>query len=106
MINAIVMMLVLGALLGCLLGISSIAFVVEVDEREEVVLGMLPGYNCGACGYPGCAGLARALVDNNINYVNCKPAKPEVRQEIAEYLSTNVDPNDGLIHIVTADKAN
>lgn len=106
MINAIVMMVILGALLGCILGVSSIAFVVETDEREEVVLEMLPGYNCGACGFPGCSGLARALVDNKIDYVNCKPAKPEQRQQIADYLSTTIDPNDNQIHIVTAEKVN
>ena len=36
-----------GLFLGIFLGIASIVFKVDVDEREEAVLGVLPGNNCG-----------------------------------------------------------
>ena len=40
-----------GLFLGIFLGIASIVFKVDVDEREEAVLGVLPGNNCGGrCG--------------------------------------------------------
>ena len=50
-----------GLFLGIFLGIASIVFKVDVDEREEAVLGVLPGNNCGGCGFPGCSGLAAAI---------------------------------------------
>ena len=50
MITAIIMMFVVGAVLGLILGIASNVFKVEVDERVEKVTAMLPGYNCGSCG--------------------------------------------------------
>ena len=50
-----------GLLIGVFLGISGKAFAVEVDEREEAILGVLPGNNCGGCGYAGCSGLAAAI---------------------------------------------
>ena len=50
-----------GLFLGLFLGVASIVFKVEVNEKEEAVLAALPGNNCGGCGYPGCAGLAAAI---------------------------------------------
>ena len=49
---------IVGIVIGVLLGIASEKFKVEVDEREEAILEVLPGNNCGGCGYPGCDGLA------------------------------------------------
>jgi electron transport complex protein RnfB len=91
MINAIIMMLVVGGLLGLLLGVAGLYFAVEVDNRLETVTAMLPGLNCGACGYPGCAGLAQALVDKKAQPVACKPSKPDARERITAYLATGED---------------
>ena len=43
-----------GLFIGVFLGVSGKAFAVEVDEREEAIIGVLPGNNCGGCGYAGC----------------------------------------------------
>ena len=51
-----------GLFIGVFLGVSGKKFAVEVDEREEAILGVLPGNNCGGCGYAGCSGLAAAIV--------------------------------------------
>ncbi|SET06709.1 Fe-S cluster domain-containing protein [Prevotella sp. kh1p2] len=37
-------------------------FAVQEDPRVEQVLDILPGANCGGCGFPGCSGMADALV--------------------------------------------
>ena len=50
-----------GIILGFFLGISGEKFKVEVDPREEAILEVLPGNNCGGCGYAGCSGLAAAI---------------------------------------------
>ena len=50
-----------GLFIGVFLGLAGKKFAVEVDEREEAILGVLPGNNCGGCGYPGCSGLAAAI---------------------------------------------
>ncbi len=36
-----------GLFVGLFLGVAAIKFKVEVDEKEEAVLGVLPGNNCG-----------------------------------------------------------
>ncbi len=100
--KAIVVMLVMGLILGAVLAIASIVFYVKEDERVEGVIARLPGFNCGGCGYPGCSGYAAALVEKNVNTVSmCKPCKPEVRQEIADYLAQTPGP-DGETISVTA----
>ena len=38
-----------GLFVGLFLGVAGIKFKVEVDEKEEAVLGILPGNNCGGC---------------------------------------------------------
>ena len=99
MVVAIIMMLVLGALLGFGLGIADNKLKVEVDERVEHVTGMLPEYNCGGCGYPGCSGFAEAMVDGEVNSFLCKPTKPDQKQAILEYLANTPGPDGSTIKI-------
>ncbi|MBR2762407.1 MAG: RnfABCDGE type electron transport complex subunit B [Solobacterium sp.] len=86
MIKALFLMLVLGALVGAVLGFASIKFHVEPDHRAEELLAMLPGYNCGGCGYPGCSGMASALADGDGDVDKCKPSKAEAKAAIKQYL--------------------
>ena len=48
-----------GIILGFFLGISGEKFKVEVDPREEAILEVLPGNNCGGCGYAGCSAFVK-----------------------------------------------
>ena len=89
MIKAIIMMLVVGAVLGIVLGISAKVFYVKPDTRVVDITKMLPGYNCGGCGYPGCAGMAEALVNKESDVTSCKPSKPEAKEAIKQYLQQN-----------------
>lgn len=86
MVESIVMMLAVGGALGAILGISSKVLYVAPDTRVEDVTALLPGYNCGGCGFPGCNGLAEALVASEAEVTACKPAKPEQRDQVNEYL--------------------
>ena len=93
MLNAVSMMLILGAALGLLLAIAGKVFYVEVDTRVEQITNMLPGYNCGACGYPGCAGLADALVSGEAKSpTQCKPSTEAHRSRITAFMETGIDP--------------
>lgn len=89
----------LGLILGLGLAIAAKIFYVEVDTRIEDITAILPNANCGACGYPGCAGFAEAIVNQAAESLSaCKPGiksgKPE---EIRKYLDEH--PNaDGSIN--------
>lgn len=77
---------ILGGILGIIIGIFFKFFKVEEDKRVETVLSYLPGANCGGCGFPGCAGMADAIVNKGINPRQCKPIKQEKIDEIKLYL--------------------
>ncbi|MDO7204198.1 hypothetical protein Q5M85_08685 [Paraclostridium bifermentans] len=53
-INSILVLGVMGLIFGAILAYASKKFAVEVDERVEAILEVLPGANCGGCGFPGC----------------------------------------------------
>ncbi len=60
-----------GLFVGIFLGVASLKFKVEVDEREIAVLEALPGNNCGGCGFPGCSGLASAIAKGEAPVNQC-----------------------------------
>ena len=51
----------IGLVAGVILAIASIVMAVPKDEKAEALLEVLPGANCGACGFSGCSGYAAAL---------------------------------------------
>ena len=52
----------LGVLSAVILYFVAQKFRVEEDPRIDEVEKMLPGANCGGCGFAGCRGMADALV--------------------------------------------
>ncbi len=58
---------------------------VEVDPRVELINEILPGANCGACGYPGCQNYAEAIVKGEAPN-KCSVGGPEVAAKIAEIM--------------------
>ena len=44
---------------------------VKEDPRIKEVEHCLAGANCGACGYPGCSGFAKALVEGKAKLDSC-----------------------------------
>lgn len=61
----------LGLILGGLIGFTAKKFAVQVDPRIEEITALLPGANCGGCGYAGCADYARAIVEDSVSPSNC-----------------------------------
>ncbi len=96
---AAILLAVIGGLLGLGLAIATKVFYVEVDKRVEEVDAMLPGYNCGACGCPGCVGMAEKLVENSINLKACKPAKEDVLLAIQKYLKETPGPDGNCVDV-------
>lgn len=90
---SIIVFVVLSAVLGILIGIFSKLFAVDSDPRNETILTMLPGANCGGCGFPGCKGLADAIVYEGVDPSKCRPCKAEKVVEIKEYLKKHTGPN-------------
>lgn len=80
---------ILGFGFGIFLAYSNEKFKVEVDPRVEMILEVLPGINCGACGYPGCEGYANAIVKKGDATDKCLPGKKSgVEGKIKEILES------------------
>ena len=60
---AIIAVSVIGVICAVLLAVASKVMAVKEDERFPAIRACLPGANCGACGYAGCDGYAKALVE-------------------------------------------
>ena len=75
-----------GLFIGIFLGIAGEKFKVETDPREEEVLSVLPGNNCGGCGYAGCASLAKAIASGEAPVNGCPVGGAAVAGRVAEIM--------------------
>ena len=82
------------------LGFAAKKFAVEVDPRELAALEVLPGANCGACGFPGCAGYAKALVAGTIDLNQCPPGGADVVAKLAHILGVEASAAARQIAVV------
>lgn len=95
-INPIIVLGGLGLAFGVLLSIASNVFAVEIDPKVEEIRSVLPGANCGACGFPGCDGLANAIAKGNAPVTACSVGGNPVAEQVADIMgvnATNVDRN-------------
>lgn len=98
---ALVVAGVIGGLLGVLIGIVAKKFEVEKDPRIEDVTALLPGANCGGCGFAGCADLAKSLVAGRVKDPAKCPACPETSvAKIAEYLGLVKEPGVKKVAVI------
>lgn len=80
---ALIVIAGVGLIVGLFLGIASLVFKVETDEREDEIIAALPGNNCGGCGYPGCSGLAAAIIKGDAPVNQCPVGGSQVAEKIA-----------------------
>jgi Na+-translocating ferredoxin:NAD+ oxidoreductase RNF subunit RnfB len=84
-IESIIVLAGLGLIFGIFLAFFSKKFHVEHNPKIDKVLKILPGVNCGACGYAGCKAYAEAVATNKDVPVDlCVPGKKEVAEKIAK----------------------
>lgn len=79
---------VIGLVGSVILVIASRVLAVKEDERLADVVAMLPGANCGSCGYPGCEGYAKAMLEGAACN-SCGPGGADTAKKIAAYLGTD-----------------
>ncbi len=91
----------LGLVFGALLAYAAGKLKVEIDQRIEQINEILPGANCGGCGYAGCAAYARALVENNDVLINaCAPGGNKISDKIAKILGKEAVEGEENIAVV------
>ena len=91
MIAAILSLTLLGVALGLGLGVAAKKFAVEGNPIVDELTALMPGSNCGQCGYPGCTGAAAAIVDGTAMPTCCPPGGKALATAIAEKLGLSLD---------------
>ncbi|HEA47355.1 MAG TPA: Fe-S cluster domain-containing protein [bacterium] len=89
----------LGLILSIGLAIANKRLKVEVEEdpRIQEIASVLPGLNCGACGFAMCSGFAKALVEGKAPANGCIPGGEEVAKQVASILRIEVEAREKKI---------
>lgn len=79
---------VTGCLAAVLLYFVAQKFKVEEDPRIDLIQEVLPGANCGGCGFAGCRNFADACVKNpSLNGLLCPVGGEPTMSKVAEILA-------------------
>lgn len=84
----------LGLAIGLMLIAASKKFKVETNPLVDEVLEILPGANCGACGYAGCADFAEHVVEDNAPLTGCPVGGFEVAKQIGGIMGQDVSKGE------------
>lgn len=76
--------------IGFLLAVAGKVFAVKKDERIDKITELLPGANCGACGYAGCANYAESMVTEGCEPDKCNACESGNLRLIAEILGKEI----------------
>ena len=91
---SVVALLGIAVLFGLLLGVLGKKLAVHRDERIDQVKEKLSGANCGSCGYPGCDGFAKALVEGKADISACSSTSAANKKLIGAILGVSVSAED------------
>ncbi|MEW6621430.1 MAG: RnfABCDGE type electron transport complex subunit B [bacterium] len=96
-INIILTLSSLGFIFGLVLAYAELKFGIEVDVRVYEVEEVLPKGQCGACGFPGCAAYAEAVVvEADVPPNLCIPGKTEVAKLVAKITGKEMKEIEGV----------
>lgn len=105
-IYTVIILVGLGVLSAVVLYFVSQKFKVFEDPRIDTTEALLPGANCGGCGYPGCRGLATALVENDdISALFCPVGGVETMKTVADHLGKAAPEREPQVAVVRCNGA-
>lgn len=85
---------IMGLILGIGLAFAANKLAVAKDQKQIDIENVLPGANCGGCGYPGCSGYAEACANGECALNLCAPGGSEVAVKIGEIMGQSVEVSD------------
>lgn len=91
LVSPLAVMGIMGGVFGVLLASAAVAFRVKRDERITNIRALLPGANCGGCGYPGCDGYAEGIVNDGVAPNKCVVAKGDIAAKIGDIMGVSVE---------------
>ncbi|MCL2139934.1 MAG: RnfABCDGE type electron transport complex subunit B [Treponema sp.] len=92
--------LLIAFILGAALGFFRDFFAVPQNPMQEQIRSVLPGANCGACGYPGCDAYATAIVSGTAGINSCLPGGASLREKLSEITGKTGEPVQALVSVL------
>lgn len=89
LLTSVMVMAGLGGILALGLGLAYRKLKIEEDPRLKKILEILPGLNCGACGYASCEDFAKSLMQGEAPLDGCKVGAEGMTKEIGKVLGKN-----------------
>ena len=103
-LSAVIVLGVIALVAAVILYACSKKFAVKEDPRIGQVSALLPQANCGGCGFPGCSGMASALVKGadagSLDGLFCPVGGQEVMSQVADLLGMAVASTDPMVAVV------
>lgn len=103
-LTAVIVLGGIGLIAAIVLFVCSKKFAVYEDPRIGQVNELLPGANCGGCGFAGCGGMADALVKGadlgSIDGLNCPVGGSEVMSQVADLLGMAIANGEPMVAVV------
>jgi electron transport complex protein RnfB len=90
----------IGFFFGLGLSIASKRLHISSDPRIPEINGVLPGLNCGACGFSSCVEFAKAVAEGKSEPSRCIPGGPKTIHAIADILCVNATPAEPMMAVV------
>jgi len=78
-----------GLTFGVLIAVANAKLKVWEDPRIDAVDDLLPGANCGACGFAGCRAFAEAVITGETPPATCTVMSEDERAEVADLLGVD-----------------
>jgi len=92
MLEAVLVLTILAAIFGLLLGFAAIRFKVEGDPVVDQIDALLPQTQCGQCTFPGCRPYAEAIANGEAEINQCPPGGTTVILALADLLGRDPLP--------------
>lgn len=100
-LNTILLLCIIGVVAGFALYFVAKKFKVDENPLYGEVEAMLPGANCGGCGFPGCRKLAENMVNSpTLEGLYCSVGGAETMDKIGTFLGKNVEKKDMQVAVV------
>ena len=96
-ISAVAVLGILGGVFGAVLAFAAKIFYVEQDERIDQILAVLPGANCGGCGYAGCSNCASEIVAGNAKVNACPVGGAEAAAKIGAIMGVEAGSAEKMV---------
>ena len=97
----IIVLFALGVVLAVLLFLLSSKFKVEEDPRIDEVEKVMPGANCGGCGFAGCRAFAQSCVESgNLENNFCPVGGNDTMKKVAAVLGLEVQEKAPQVAVV------